>query len=145
MVCVAPPWQVLWIVLVVVGEIAEAQEEVVLEHAKLTRETRFRLESDWNGEQVRGDVWALIRGAWAVASGKKSRAQTFAEQFWLLRRGNTPPTPHLFSDLRILKGFKSNVLDLRMIKDLQTRFMDLRILKGIQTDVERLKVKTLNV
>jgi hypothetical protein len=41
------------------------------------------------------------------------------------------PTPHLFSDLRILKGFKSNVSELRMIKDLQADFMELRILKEL--------------
>ena len=49
----------------------------------------------------------------------------------ILRRIATPPLPRLFLDLRILKGFKSNVLELRIIKDLQTHFSDLRILKEL--------------
>lgn len=63
----------------------------------------------------------------------------------MARETNTTPTPHLFSDLFIPKGFKSNVLELIILQDLQAYFLELRILKGIGTEFERWNVARLNV
>jgi hypothetical protein len=42
------------------------------------------------------------------------------------------PSPHLFSDLFILGGFKSNVLQLFITKGLQARFSELFILQELR-------------
>jgi hypothetical protein len=64
-----------------------------------------------------------------VASGKKAERQKLGQQIWFLKRGRT--TPHLFSDLFILRGFKSNVLELFIPKGLQRDFTELMILRGL--------------
>jgi hypothetical protein len=63
----------------------------------------------------------------------------------LAGKANTTPTPHLFTDLFIPRGFKSNVLELMILRDLQAYFSELRILKGIGEAFERLNVTRLNV
>jgi hypothetical protein len=46
-----------------------------------------------------------------------------------LKRGPSPSP--VFSQLQILKGFKSCVLKLRILQELRARFAELRIIRGI--------------
>jgi hypothetical protein len=45
---------------------------------------------------------------------------------------NVCPPPQVFSEVFILKGFKSCLLEVRILKGLRGDFAEVRILKGIE-------------
>jgi hypothetical protein len=69
-----------------------------------------------------------------VTSGEMERAKTENGNAKMetpsFERGDPSP-PGVFSEVFILKGFKSCVLEVRILNELQAGFAEVRILKGI--------------
>jgi hypothetical protein len=69
-----------------------------------------------------------VTGVPCSVRSRGARRRRRLKGIWL--EGGGPPPP-VFSEVFILKGFKSCVLEVRILRDLQAGFAEVRILKEL--------------